>query len=308
VSYALGPVRTESDRHGSVRIYDFLPARALPIALCFDYLDYRVADPVPNESNLNQFHPQQTEPPRSASASNASHGDGCTRSIEPIFAHVAEVASAMVRVKPRWRGVSHQYGFFAAIIPGLLLVRAAPTARAALAVAIYAGSLLALLGTSAIYHRIDWRPRARYWMGRLDLAMIFVLIAGSYTPIALLALPDPLGAWVLRLAWGAAGAGIVLKLLWTNAPKWANSLVYVSFASTGALLMPALADAVGLGATLLYVAGGVLYIAGAIVYGIQRPDPLPSVFGYHEIFHALVLGAAAFHFAAVALYIVPLAT
>ncbi len=211
------------------------------------------------------------------------------------------------RVKPRWRGVSHQYAFFASILPALCLVWSAPTVRAAVAASIYAASLVALLGTSAIYHRITWTPRARYWMARLDLAMIFVLIAGSCTPVALLALEEPLGSLVLWLAWGAAAAGIVLKLLWTAPPKWASALVYVLMGSLGVLFMPALARSVGMGAIVLYLVGGVLYIAGAVIYGIQRPDPSPSVFGYHEVFHAFVVVAAAAHFAAVAVCILPLA-
>src|SRR5512139_2629756 len=115
------------------------------------------------------------------------------------------------RAKPRWRGVLHQYAFFASIVPVVLLVLAAPTTKASVAAAIYGTSLAALLGTSALYHRVTWSPRARLWMGKLDLAMIFFLIAGSYTPIALLALHPPLSTVVLWLVWGAAVAGIVLK-------------------------------------------------------------------------------------------------
>src|SRR5512139_782863 len=115
------------------------------------------------------------------------------------------------RVKPRWRGVLHQYSFFASIPPVVLMILAAPTAKAELAAAIYGGSLAALLGTSALYHRVTWSPRARLWMGKLDLAMIFLLIAGSYTPVALLALRPPVSTVVLWLVWGAAVAGIVLK-------------------------------------------------------------------------------------------------
>jgi len=137
--------------------------------------------------------------------------------------------------------------------------------------------------------------------------MIFVLIAGSYTPIALLALEEPLASLVLWLAWGAAAAGIVLKLLWTDPPKWASSLVYVAMGSMGVFFLPALVESVGAPAMALYLIGGLLYIAGAAVYGLQRPDPLPASFGYHEIFHALVIVAASTHFAAVAIYLVPMA-
>lgn len=210
-----------------------------------------------------------------------------------------------VRQRPTWRGVLHQYAFFATIVPVLALIAAAPTPKAAIAAAIYGGSLAALLGTSALYHRIMWSPRARLWMGRLDLAMIFVLIGGSYTPIALLAL-EPRHAKVgLWLVWGAALAGIVVKLFWTHAPKWARSLIYVASGSIGAYFVPEITRSVGGVAMGLLALGGAIYILGAVVYALQRPDPLPNVFGYHEIFHALVVIAAAVHFVALAVYVVP---
>jgi len=210
-----------------------------------------------------------------------------------------------VRVKPRWRGVLHQYAFFASLLPVVLLVLAAPTTRASVAVAIYGTSLAALLGTSALYHRVTWSPRARLWMGKLDLAMIFLLIAGSYTPVALLALHPPMSRVVLWLIWGTAVAGIVLKLAWTHPPKWASALVYVAMGSLGAFFLPEIARSVGVAAVTLLVAGGIVYILGALVYALQRPDPLPAVFGYHEIFHALVVVAATIHYVAVAVYVLP---
>jgi hemolysin III len=163
------------------------------------------------------------------------------------------------RVKPRWRGILHQYAFFASIAPVVLLVLAAPTAKASVAAAIYGASLAALLGTSALYHRVTWSPRARLWMGKLDLAMIFFLIAGSYTPIALLALRPPLSTVALWTVWGAAVAGIVLKLVWMSPPKWASSLVYVTMGSIGAFFLPEIARALGLAAVALFVAGGDLH-------------------------------------------------
>jgi hemolysin III len=212
------------------------------------------------------------------------------------------------RVKPRWRGVLHQYAFFASILPAVLLVGAAPSPKAAVAAAIYGASLAALLGTSALYHRATWSPRARLWMGKLDLAMIFFLIAGSYTPVALLALHPPSSTVVLWLVWGAAAAGIVLKVSWMSPPKWASAAVYVAMGSFGAFFLPEIARAVGLTAVTLLVVGGVLYICGAVIYARQRPDPFPAVFGYHEIFHALVVVAATVHYVAIAVYVLPAAT
>lgn len=209
------------------------------------------------------------------------------------------------RTKPSWRGVSHQYAFFASLITGPALVLTARNPRALTAATIYACSLSALLGASALYHRVTWSPSARYWMSRLDLAMIFLLIAGSYTPIAMLVLAPPTGATVLWCVWGAALAGIVLKLLWENPAKWAAALVYVAMGSTAIFLMPEINRALGVAPLSLLLGGGVLYIAGAAVYALQRPDPLPAVFGYHEIFHALVIMAATTHYIAMAAYVLP---
>ena len=210
-----------------------------------------------------------------------------------------------VRSRPVWRGVLHQYAFFAAVAPVVISIATAPTTKATIAAAIYGGSLAALLGTSALYHRITWSPRARLWMGRLDFAMIFFLIAGSFTPIALLTLEPHLATVALWLVWGAALAGMVVKLFWTHAPKWARSVIYVVIGSVGACFAPQVSRSIGGVPMMLLVLGGAIYILGAVVYALQRPDPLPSVFGYHEIFHALVVIAAAVHFVALAVYIVP---
>lgn len=213
--------------------------------------------------------------------------------------------SSPSRVKPRWRGVSHQYAFFASLIAGPVLVLTARTPRAMAAAAIYACSLSALLGASALYHRVTWSPAARYWMARLDLAMIFLLIAGSYTPIAMLVLTPPAGTAVLWCVWGAALGGIVLKILWENPAKWATSVVYVAMGSSGIFFIFEIGGTLGATPLLLLVGGGLIYIAGAVIYAMERPDPLPAVFGYHEIFHALVIVAATVHYIAMAAYVLP---
>jgi hemolysin III len=218
----------------------------------------------------------------------------------------AVYGSVTARVKPRLRGVLHQYAFFASLIAGPALVFTAKSPRAMVAAAIYGFSLSALLGASALYHRVTWTPRARYWMARVDLAMIFLMIAGSVTPIALLALQPPLGTEVLWGVWIAAAAGILLKILWPNPSKPATAIVYVTMGSLGAFLMPAIAHTAGLAPVSLLAAGGVLYIAGATVYAFERPDPLPAVFGYHEIFHLLVVAAATLHYIAIAGYVLRL--
>ncbi|MGI8461802.1 MAG: PAQR family membrane homeostasis protein TrhA [Solirubrobacterales bacterium] len=218
----------------------------------------------------------------------------------------AATADAIEKVKPRLRGVSHQWAFFVALVAGAILVWAAPDGRATLAAAIYAGSLAALLGTSALYHRVNWRrPRARAWMRRIDHSMIFMLIAGTVTPFALLVMQPPFATALLIAVWAGAGAGIIVELIWIDAPKWVTAIVYLAVGWIGALGFPAILIEAGIGAAALIAVGGVMYTVGAVVYARQRPGPRPAVFGYHEIFHVLVIAAAITHFAAIAIYAVP---
>ena len=202
----------------------------------------------------------------------------------------------------------HQYALVAAVVAGTVLVLRAPTATASIAAAVYAASVCGLFGASALYHRINWSTAgARRWMRRLDHSMIFLLIAGTYTPFAVLALDGPLATAILVVVWTAALGGIVLKLVWIDAPKWLIALIYVAIGWVALAAFPQLLEKLGVTATAMVAAGGLLYTAGAIVYARQRPDPNPAVFGYHEIFHALVIAAAAAHFAAIALFALPAA-
>jgi hemolysin III len=220
-----------------------------------------------------------------------------------------EVASeAIAAVKPKLRGVSHQWAFVASLFLGVGLIVAADTAQATLAVAIYAVSLSALLGTSALYHRVNWkRPDVRRWMRRLDHSMIFFLIAGTYTPFALLALDGPLADAILVAVWGGAVAGAAVEMVWIEHPKWVAALIYMSLGWVAAIAFPGMWEEMGVGGTLLVAAGGLLYTVGAVVYATQRPDPNPLVFGYHEVFHLFVILAAAAHFAAIAFFALPAA-
>ena len=209
-------------------------------------------------------------------------------------------------IKPRLRGVSHQWAFFVSVVTGVALVLAAPNGRATAAVAIYAFSVAGLFGASALYHRINWSTTgARRWMRRLDHSMIFLLIAGTYTPFAVLALNGPLATAILIVVWAAALGGIVLKLAWIDAPKWLVALIYVAIGWVALAAFPQLLSKLGVTATAMVAAGGLLYTAGAVVYARQRPDPVPTVFGYHEIFHALVILAAALQYAVVAFWVLP---
>jgi hemolysin III len=221
----------------------------------------------------------------------------------------AERASeAIAAVKPRLRGVSHEWAFFVSLLLGAALIVVAKTPQATLAVAIYAVSLSALLGTSALYHRIDWkRPEVRRWMRRLDHSMIFFLIAGTYTPFALLVLDGPLADAILVVVWIGAVAGAVVETVWIDHPKWVAALIYMSLGWVAVAAFPQLWVDMGVTGTLLVAAGGLLYTAGAVVYATQRPNPNPRVFGYHEVFHALVILAAATHFAAIAFFALPAA-
>jgi hemolysin III len=218
----------------------------------------------------------------------------------------AAAEELIARTKPRLRGVTHEWAFFISLVAGAALIAAAPSGQSRVAMAIYAFSLSGLLGTSALYHRVNWRrPEIRKWMRRLDHSMIFLLIAGTVTPFALLVMSGPLASALLIAVWAGAIAGIVVELIWVDAPKWVSTIVYLAVGWIGVLGFPAIVVDAGLGAGLLIAAGAVFYTTGAIVYATQRPDPNPAVFGYHEIFHALVLAAAAAHFAAVAIYALP---
>src|SRR5689334_19962121 len=190
-------------------------------------------------------------------------------------------------LKPRLRGVFHQYAFFVSVPCGAALILAASGGRARLAAAVYAVAVSALLGTSALYHRVTWRPAARRWMRRLDHSMIFVLIAGTYTPVALLALKGSLAEVILIVLWAGALGGVLFKLLWIDAPKWLLAAVYVVMGFVSAAVLGQLPAAIGWLGVAGIAAGGLLYTAGAVIYASGRPDPRPATFGYHEIFHVL---------------------
>lgn len=215
-------------------------------------------------------------------------------------------AEMVARVKPRLRGYVHQYGFFVALALGIALVAFADGAKARIAGAIYAVSLAGLLGTSALYHRVTWSKVARRRMRKLDHSMIFVLIAGTVTPIALLAVRGTLGIVLLSLAWGVAVAGVAMKLAWISAPKSLSAVIYVLAGLVGLIAVGQLVGTVGLVAVGGLAVGGLLYMAGAIIYASGRPDPFPKVFGYHEVFHVFVVVAMALHFAVIAGWVVPL--
>jgi hemolysin III len=207
--------------------------------------------------------------------------------------------------RPRLRGVFHQYAFFGAVIAGSVLLVVADSARERLAMAVYAVALAGMFGVSALYHRITWRsPQVRKWMRRLDHSTILLLIAGTYTPFALLAFDGRLADAILVVVWAGAGAGLVLNLLWVDAPTWVTAIVFIALGWVGAVAVPELFE-FGVAPAVLVFVGGALYTLGALAYAFKRPNPVPHVFGYHELFHLLVVGAAIAHFVAIAAFVLP---
>jgi hemolysin III len=204
---------------------------------------------------------------------------------------VSPRSTLAARTKPRLRGVSHQVAFFLAIAATALLVAQAETGRGRLAALVFGVSLVLLFGVSALYHRVDWTPAARARMRRLDHAVIFVLIAGGYTPLFSLVAREG-GHLALVAIWIGAGIGVAKSIAWAHAPKWFTALLCVALGwmLTGEVLsrMPV----VGSATIWFLVASGAIYSLGAVVYALKRPDPFPRTFGYHEVFHAVVILAS----------------
>jgi hemolysin III len=208
-----------------------------------------------------------------------------------------------VEMRPRLRGVFHQWAFVASLGVGVLLVAGTTGAAERVSAAVFATAVATMFGVSALYHRITWQPRARRWMRRLDHAAIYLLIAGTYTPFGVLVLS---GVWrwtILPIVWGGAVAAIALKLAWVDAPGWLSAVLGIGLGWVGVIAFPQLWAHSGLAGLVPLLLGGLLYTVGAIVYARRRPDPVPAVFGYHELFHVLVVAAAACQYVAVAVYV-----
>jgi hemolysin III len=205
--------------------------------------------------------------------------------------------------RPLLRGTLHQAGFVVACSVGTVFVSTVE-GRRLVAAAVFAASAAAMLGASALYHRVSWSARARLWMRRVDHAGIYLLIAGTYTAVGLLALHGTLQHVVLGLVWGGAGAAILAKLCWVASPKWLSAVVGVLLGWVGIVALPQLVRTAGPAAVALLGAGGIAYTVGAVVYARRKPDPLPAVFGYHEMFHALTLVALACQYVAIAFFVV----
>jgi len=204
-------------------------------------------------------------------------------------------------VKPRLRGVLHEAAFAISLVTGTVIVTLADSGLERVASAVYAGSVALLFGTSAAYHRGTWSTRSHALMARLDHSMIFVLIAGTYTPFCLLLLDGWLRWTLLSVVWGVAVLGILLRNVLRQPPRWVFVAIYLAMGWAGLLVMPQVLDSGGVAVLVLMGTGGLFYTAGAVVYARQRPDPSPRWFGFHEVFHACTLAAFAVHYIAVSL-------
>jgi hemolysin III len=205
--------------------------------------------------------------------------------------------------KPSWRGRLHQIAFFAAIPAGIALIALAQGTSARVAASIYAASLVGMYGTSATYHRLARSVRSRRWLKRLDHSMIFVLIAGTSTPLALIAMHKPWSIVTLVVVWTGAGAGIAMKMLRIDGFKVLSGTLYIALGWVVILMSPQLLHELSPTSIALVLAGGLLYMVGAVVLLRRKPDPVPSTFGYHEIWHSMVVGASACHYAFVLLIV-----
>jgi hemolysin III len=206
---------------------------------------------------------------------------------------------------PRLRGVSHEIALAFALPAGVALALSAHGTVARAAAIAFASSVVGMFGVSTLFHRITWAPDAKLWLGRIDHTMIYALIAGTYTPITLLVLYPGWRTPILAIVWGGALVATAAKFIWHDAPRWVAPVTCVILGGVALVALPQIFDRIGTAGALLLLSGGVLYAIGAVVYATRRPDPRPATFGYHEIFHSLVIAAVACQYATVAFYVLP---
>ena len=206
---------------------------------------------------------------------------------------------------PRFRGVLHLVACVAAAPLGVVLVLHTKAGVAQASAIVFAASVTAMLGVSSLFHCRGWAPGRKRWIALLDHAMIYALIAGTYTPFALLVLHASWRVPILAIVWGGGLLATLARLLRPNAPAWLAAGTCLALGWISLIVWPQIVRGIGFGASLLLFAGGLAYTAGAIVYARRRPDPLPHTFGYHEIFHALTVIAVACQYATVAFFVLP---
>ncbi len=230
-----------------------------------------------------------------------SQGNESGGEAHPVAAVVERAADLIEPIKPRLRGWLHAGMVPAALIAGVVLTCLARTPQAVLACAVYSVTALLLFATSAIYHRGTWGPIGEALLRRLDHANIFLIIAGTCTPLAVLLLPPDQRPVLLWIVWAGALAGIAFRVLWVAAPRWLYTPCYLILGWAPVRYLLDFLHTGGVAVLVLIVAGGLLYSAGAVVYALQRPDPSPRWFGFHEVFHALTVAAFAAHYTAISL-------
>lgn len=205
--------------------------------------------------------------------------------------------------KPRMRGWLHAYAFFVAIVAGIVLTTLAATLHggiaAVLSCAIYSLTVCGLFGVSALYHRRVWSERRYALMRRLDHSMIFVFIAGTYTPFSALLLSPVKATVILSIVWGGAILGVIMKMIYPHANRWLSTPLYIALGWVAVAVLPDIAHRGGIPALVLMLAGGLAYTLGAVFYALRRPNPWPNTFGHHEFFHACTLIAAILHHIAI---------
>jgi len=200
--------------------------------------------------------------------------------------------------KPRMRGWLHTYAFFVALVCGIVLCSLAatrPGIAPLVSSAIYSLTVCGLFGVSALYHRRVWTPRGFQIMRRLDHSMIFVFIAGTYTPFSVLLLPPGKATVILTVVWGGALAGVIMKMIWPHVPRWVSAPLYIALGWVAVIVLPDFLNYGGVTVLVLLLVGGLAYSVGAVFYALRRPNPWPTVFGHHEFFHACTLLAALCH-------------
>jgi hemolysin III len=245
--------------------------------------------------------PDADRPERPATVSGDA-ADAVRRTAQRVEDRFDDATDRFVdAVKPRLRGWLHAGTFPLAVVAGIVLVALAPTGRARIATAVYAVSAALLFGVSAVYHRGHWRPRAHTLLKRLDHANIFLIIAGTYTPFAAVLLQGHGGSILLWIVWAGALAGVAFRVLWVGAPRWLYTPVYLALGWVAVFYVADILRNGGVAVLTLLLVGGALYSAGGVIYAAKRPNPSPRWFGFHEVFHALTLGAFIVHYVAVSM-------
>jgi hemolysin III len=209
------------------------------------------------------------------------------------------------RPRPRFRGFSHQLAFFAAVPAAVAVALTTDGGVARVTGTAFALSVAAMFGVSSIFHRGSWSPQVARPLGRLDHAMIYGLIAATYAPIGLLVVHRGWRLPILATVWGGACLAAGIKLIWARAPRWVPAAISIVLGWAAVIVLPQIVAGIGLTGTALLLAGGIAYSAGAVVYVRQRPNPAPATFGYHELFHALVIAAVACQYSTIVFYVLP---